>query len=184
MEELRITIIQTRLHWENPEANRLMFTRHLESIHEQTDIVVLPEMFATGFTMQAAANAETMNGETIAWMKKWAEKKNCVVTGSLIIADDEKYFNRLVWMKPDGNFMAYDKRHLFRLSGEEKFFAGGNKKLIAELNGWKICPMVCYDLRFPVWSRRTKNENYDVLIYLANWPERRIGAWKIGRAHV
>ena len=178
MEDLRITIIQTELHWKNPSANRQMFDNYFDSIIEPSDIIVLPEMFTTGFTMNAAANSETMGSETIVWMKSWSKKKNCVVTGSLIIKEDGKYFNRLIWMKPDGNSEAYDKRHLFRLSGEEKIFSHGNKKIITTVKGWKICPLVCYDLRFPVWSRRTAEENYDVLIYVANWPERRISAWK------
>lgn len=178
MEDLRITIIQTELHWENASANRLMFEKHFEDISQTTDIIVLPEMFTTGFTMNASSNAETMNGETVTWMRNHAQKKNCVITGSIIISEGGKYFNRLIWMKPDGNFESYDKRHLFRLSSEEKIFSQGNKKLIATVNGWKICPMVCYDLRFPVWSRRTVEENYDVLIYSANWPGRRIYAWQ------
>ena len=176
MQDLRITLIQTFLHWENPPANRQMFSKHLNSVIEETDIIVLPEMFSTGFTMNTAA-AESMDGETVKWLKLEAERKKCVIAGSLLVHDGEKYFNRLFWMKPDGNFLTYDKRHLFRLSGEEKIFTAGNKKLITELGGWKICPMVCYDLRFPVWSRRTPKEDYDVLIYSANWPQKRIAAW-------
>ena len=130
MEDLRITIIQTILHWENASANRLMFEKHFEKISHPSDLIVLPEMFTTGFTMNASANAETMSGETVTWMRGMAEKKNCVITGSIIIQENPNYFNRLIWMKPDGNFELYDKRHLFRLSGEEKIFAQGNKKLI------------------------------------------------------
>jgi predicted amidohydrolase len=178
MEELRITIIQAALHWENAAANRKMFESLLNKISRPTDLIVLPEMFTTGFTMNAIGNAETMDGETVQWMSEWSRKKNCAVTGSIIVQENRNYFNRLVWMKPDGSYDWYDKRHLFRLSGEEKVYSSGNKKLIVEINGWKIFPLVCYDLRFPVWSRRTAEENYDVLIYVANWPERRIGAWK------
>ena len=178
MEDLRITIIQTELHWENASANRQMFEKHFENSTPPADIIILPEMFTTGFTMNASANAETMDGETVDWMCNWSEKKNCIITGSIIIKDNSSYFNRLIWMKPDGNFETYDKRHLFRLSGEEKIFAAGEKKLIASAKGWKICPLICYDLRFPVWSRRTSQQDYDVLIYIANWPERRITAWK------
>lgn len=134
-------------------------------------------MFSTGFTMNTAV-AETMDGETVQWLKREAQRKKCVITGSLLISDAGKFFNRLFWFKPDGNFLTYDKRHLFRLSGEEKIFTAGNKKLITELNGWKICPLVCYDLRFPVWSRTAK-EDYDVLIYAANWPQKRINAWNL-----
>src|SRR5258705_7798596 len=155
-----------------------MFSNHFDSVREETDIIVLPEMFSTGFTMNAAV-AENMNGETVAWLKQQAQRKKCVITGSLLIQESGKYFNRLFWMKADGNFLTYDKRHLFRLSGEEKIFTAGNKKLIIELSGWKICPMVCYDLRFPVWSRRTPREDYDVLIYAANWPQKRIAAWNL-----
>ncbi|MBK5284025.1 MAG: amidohydrolase [Bacteroidia bacterium] len=176
--DLRITIIQTELYWEDPFANRQMFERYFDSIIEQTDIIVLPEMFTTGFTMNAIANAEEMKGETLLWMQSQAKKKNGVIIGSLIILEKGKYFNRLIWMKPDGESEWYDKRHLFRLSGEEKVFSHGNKKMFATVNGWKICPLICYDLRFPVWSRRTAKENYDVIIFTANWPERRINAWK------
>jgi predicted amidohydrolase len=178
MEDLKITIIQTTLYWENAAANRQLFEKHFAAIQEPTDIIVLPEMFTTGFTMHASANAETMDGETIDWLREWSKKKNSVITGSIIVKEHEKYFNRLIWMKPDGNFLAYDKRHLFRLSGEEEVFSAANKKLFIEIKDWKILPLICYDLRFPVWSRRTAEENYDVLIYVANWPERRISAWK------
>ena len=178
MEDLRITIIETGLHWENASANRKMFSNYFDAIQEPTDVIVLPEMFTTGFTMNASANCETMNGETMEWMQEWSKKKSCVITGSIIIMDNGKYFNRLIWMTPVGNPEFYDKRHLFRLSGEDKIFSHGNKKLIVTVKGWKIFPLICYDLRFPVWSRRTANENYDVLIYSANWPERRIAAWK------
>src|SRR5436190_1771573 len=178
MQDLRITLIQTSLHWENPAANRQMFSKYFDSIKEETDVIVLPKMFSTGFTMITAV-AESMNGETVTWLKQEAQRKKCIITGSLLILDSEKYFNRLFWMMPDGNFFTYDKRHLFRLSGEEKIFTAGNKKLIVELNGWKICPMVCYDLRFPVWSRRIVQEDYDVLIYAANWPQKRIAAWNM-----
>ena len=178
MQDLRITLIQTSLHWENPAANRQMFSGHFDAVKEETDIIVLPEMFSTGFTMNTAV-AETMTGETVAWLQQQAQRKKCVITGSLLVQDAGTFFNRLFWMKPDGNFLTYDKRHLFRLSGEEKIFSPGNKKLIVELKGWKICPLVCYDLRFPVWSRRTPAEDYDVLIYAANWPQKRIAAWNL-----
>ena len=137
MEDLRITLVQAELHWENPTSNRLMFEKHFSAFHEETDILVLPEMFTTGFTMNASANAETMNGETMEWMRIWTKKKECVILGSLIIRDNGRYFNRLIWMKPDGNFETYDKRHLFRLSGEEKVYSLGNKKLI-EIIGDKL----------------------------------------------
>jgi omega-amidase len=178
MEDLRITFIQTALYWENPAANRKMFEKLFDSITVQSDIIILPEMFTTGFTMNAASGAEAMNGETAQWMCRWAAKKNCVVTGSMIIRGNGKYFNRLLWTKPDGDVETYNKRHLFRLPGEEKVYSSGERKLITKIKGWKICPLICYDLRFPVWSRRTEKEDYDVLLYVANWPNRRINAWR------
>ena len=169
---LTVTIIQSNLHWENIDANLKMFSEKISSIKEKTDLIVLPEMFSTGFTMNNKPLAENMKGRTVGWMKQMAKEKNCVVTGSVIIEEKKKYYNRLIWMMPNGKFKTYDKRHLFRYAGEEKYYSAGKKKLIVELNGWKICPMVCYDLRFPVWIRN-KNKQYDVLLFVANWPERR-----------
>ena len=143
-----------------------------------TDLILIPEMFSTGFTMQAADYAQNMNGPAVSWMKAVARSKNAVVCGSLIITEKNKFFNRLVWMKPDGSFETYDKRHLFRMAHEEQTYTGGKRKIITVLKGWKICPLVCYDLRFPVWSRRTGKEDYDLLLYVANWPERRNHPWK------
>lgn len=189
MKDLKITIIQSNLHWENIDANLNMFSEKISSIKEATDLIVLPEMFSTGFTMNNKAVAEKMSGNTISWMKKMAQEKNCVLTGSLIIEENGKYFNRLVWMRADGSFETYDKRHLFRYANEQDYYTAGTKKLIVELNGWKICPMVCYDLRFPVWSRNkfTKDPStplgatadYDLLLFVANWPWRRNHPWKI-----
>jgi omega-amidase len=176
-EKLNITLVQPSLHWENSDANLELFTGKINAIKEETDLILLPEMFSTGFSMQAASLAETMDGKSVSWMRKMAKEKNAVVAGSLMIADEGKYYNRLIWMKPDGNVFTYDKRHLFRLAGEEKIFTPGEKKLIVDLKGWKILPLVCFDLRFPVWSRRTKKENYDLALYVANWPERRVAAW-------
>lgn len=172
MQDLRITIIQANLHWENIEANLQMFSEKISSIQEETDLIVLPEMFSTGFTMNNKPLAEKIGGRTFEWMKKSAKEKNCVVTGSIIIEDNERYFNRLIWMRPDGLYYTYDKRHLFRYANEQDHYSAGRKKLIVELKGWKICPMICYDLRFPVWIRN-KNNEYDILIFVANWPERR-----------
>ena len=154
-----------------------MFDRKISGLKEETDLIVLPEMFSTGFTMNASALAETMDGASIAWMRKTAAKKNCAITGSLIISENGNFYNRLIWMKPDGNFFQYDKRHLFRLAHEEQTYAPGKSRLLIEMKGWKIFPLVCFDLRFPVWSRRTKESGYDVLLYVANWPERRVTAW-------
>jgi len=182
--DLKVTIVQTNLAWENVDANLSSFSQKLESLEpSSTDLIVLPEMFSTGFTMNASAVAEPMNGKAVEWMAKTAAQKNCVLTGSLVIKDDGNYYNRLIWMRPDGMHETYDKRHTFRMAEENKTYASGDKKLIVELAGWKICPLVCYDLRFPVWSRNTGN--YDCLIYVANWPERRSYAWRhllIGRA--
>jgi predicted amidohydrolase len=185
--DLKVTIVQTTLAWENVDANLTTFSQKLESIEpSSTDLIVLPEMFSTGFTMNASTLAEPMSGKTVEWMAKTAEQKNAVITGSCIIKDSGKYYNRLIWMRPDGTHEYYDKRHTFRIAEENKTYASGDKKLIVELAGWKICPLVCYDLRFPVWSRNIANSSfYDCLIYVANWPDRRSYAWRhllIGRA--
>jgi len=172
MKDLNISIIQSNLHWEDINENIKMFSQKISSIQEKTDLIVLPEMFSTGFTMNNKPLAEKMNGKTFEWMKKMAKEKNCVLTGSIIIEENGTYFNRLIWMRADGTFETYDKRHLFRYAHEQDHYTAGNKKLIVELNGWKICPQICYDLRFPVWIRN-RNKEYDVLIFVANWPERR-----------
>lgn len=177
MSDLKITLIQTVLHWENIPKNLDMFSAKIASIKEQTDLILLPEMFSTGFSMHPGKLAEKMEGKSMQWMKAEAAKKNCVIAGSMIIEEKGKYFNRLVWMRPDGTYETYDKRHLFRYGKEHEHYAAGSKRLIVELKGWKICPMVCYDLRFPVWSRN-KNAEYNLLIYVANWPERRNHPWK------
>ena len=153
-----------------------MFTGMLEPLAGQTDLVILPEMFTTGFSMNASALAEGMNGRTMYWLKAQAQKLDAVVTASFIALEKDRYFNRLVWMKPDGSYECYDKRHLFTLAGEQEVYQPGQKRLVTTWRGWKICPLICYDLRFPVWSRN--NENFDLLIYTANWPERRNFHWK------
>lgn len=186
MEKLIFTTIQTDLHWENKRANLEMLEKKILSITEKTNIVLLPEMFSTGFSMQPELFAETMEGETINWMKDIAQKKNIILGGSIIAADGENYLNRFIWMQPDGRFGCYDKRHCFALAGEDLHYASGNKRTIASVGGWKINLQICYDLRFPVWSRQQlkadeQNEvspEYDVLVYVANWPERRSHAWK------
>ena len=186
MQILTCTLIQTKLFWEDAAANRKMFEEKTNSIKERTEVVILPEMFSTGFSMKPEALAETMNGETVAWMKHTASRKKIILTGSLMIKEDDNYYNRLIWMLPNGNYGWYDKRHLFAYGDEHNHYSAGNKRLIASVKGWKINLQVCYDLRFPVWSRQTPSpENgydaemeYDVLIYVANWPERRSLAWK------
>ncbi len=186
MSSLTITLIQPNLVWENKKANLDMLAQKIESIQEKTEVVILPEMFSTGFSMQPKLLAETMTGETIEWMKKIASSKKIIFTGSVIIEEDGKYFNRLVWMLPNGEYGVYDKRHLFAYADEHNHYSAGNKRLIAQVKGWKINLQVCYDLRFPVWARQSpppggeagRELEYDLLVYVANWPERRITAWK------
>jgi predicted amidohydrolase len=176
MQDLKVTLIQSDLHWKSPQANLAMFEEKIWKIKEPTDLVILPEMFNTGFTMDAKEVAEPMNFQTYKWMKQMAAQTKAVVTGSVIIREEENYYNRLLWMEPDGNCSFYNKRHLFRMAEENKVFTAGDKKLIKQIKGWKICPLICYDLRFPVWSRNVNNE-YDLLIYVANWPQARSSAW-------
>lgn len=172
---MKISLIQTSLIWENPAANRNNFEKLIHSIAESTDIIVLPEMFASGFTMKPELAAETMDGATIAWMKEMAITKGSAITGSLVIEENGNYYNRLLFVLPDGKIKYYDKRHLFSLAGEDKAYTAGTEKLIVEYRGWRICPLVCYDLRFPVFSRNT--EAFDLLLYVANWPSTRLVAW-------
>ncbi|MDG3583125.1 amidohydrolase [Galbibacter pacificus] len=174
---LKIALIQASLAWENPQENRLLLEEKIMEVNAGTDVVVLPEMFNSGFTMNAQKVFETMDGKTLARMKKLAIKKNTAITGSLVIKEKGKFYNRLVFVKPDASVITYDKRHTFTLAGEHKVYAAGTQKIIIEYKGWKICPLVCYDLRFPVWARNT--ENYDVLLYVANWPKKRINTWDI-----
>ena len=182
MQPLTITLIQTNLHWENKAANLLMLEQKIKSMEERTEIIVLPEMFSTGFSMNAKALAEDMDGETFNWIKRVAAENKVILTGSLIIKENENFYNRLIWMLPNGQYGVYDKRHLFGFGNETEHYSAGNKRLIASVKGWKINLQICYDLRFPVWARQkpaNKNEaEYDVLIYVANWPERRSHAWK------
>jgi len=177
MSTLSITGIQTKLYWEDKKANLQMFEEKILSISKPTEVVVLPEMFSTGFSMRPEKLAETMEGETLRWMKRMASAKGIVLTGSVIIEESSQYFNRLVWMLPNGDVGYYDKRHLFAYADEDQHYSAGSKRLIASVNGWKINLLVCYDLRFPVWSRQDQ-ARYDVLIYVANWPDRRIRAWR------
>ncbi len=174
-DELKIAIVQSDLIWENPEQNRKHFSEKIESISEPVDMVVLPEMFTTGFTMNASEVAETMGGDTVEWMKQEALKHGAAIVGSIIISEANTYYNRLLFVEPTGKITIYNKRHTFTLVGEDKVFTAGNEKVIIAYKGWSICPLVCYDLRFPVWARNT--ENYDVLVYVANWPKPRVSAW-------
>jgi predicted amidohydrolase len=212
MSTLTITGIQTPLHWEDASANRKMFEEKIRQL-QKTEVVILPEMFSTGFSMQTEKLAEKMDGPAVAWMKKISAEKKIILTGSLIIEDEGNYYNRLVWMLPNGLYGIYDKRHLFAYGQEDQHYTPGNKRLIASVKGWKINLLVCYDLRFPVWSRQRPADSsladlvasemeardlplappeesgstatapdhepeYDLLVYVANWPERRNHAWK------
>jgi omega-amidase len=183
MQDLNVTLIQANLFWENPNNNLKHFEILLERV-SKTDLIVLPEMFTTGFTMESKNFADFMEGKSVNWMRNQAEKIQAVITGSLIIEEDGKYFNRLIWMQPDGDLNYYDKRHLFSLAGEDKHYTAGNRKIFPEVNEWKILPLICYDLRFPVWSRQSPPftelgaHPYDLLLYVANWPDRRIYAWQ------
>lgn len=182
MQPITVTLIQTKLFWEDKSANLQMLEEKIKGIQERTEIVVLPEMFSTGFSMQPEKLAEKMNGETTAWMKRVAAAQKIILTGSVIIEEEGKYYNRLIWMLPNGQFGIYDKRHRFAFAKEDEHYTAGNKRLIAQVNGWKINLQVCYDLRFPIWARQQQSEEgeaeYDLLIYVANWPQRRSHAWK------
>jgi predicted amidohydrolase len=178
MNNLNVTIIQTNLFWENSAKNIAHFDAKINAIKEPTDIIILPEMFTTGFTMNQQLFAEDHGGNGLQWMIQKAKEKNCVITGSIAVKDHNKFYNRLYWAKPDGSYEFYDKRHLFKIGNEDQHYSAGNKKLIIEYKGWKICPLICYDLRFPVWSRNKKDTTYDVLIYVANWPQIRSYPWK------
>lgn len=173
--ELHIAGIQTDLFWENPSKNLAFFEEKIDSLPEKTDLVVLPEMFTSGFTMTPENVAEKISGKTVCWMQEIATKKQLAITGSIVIKEKNNYYNKLIFIHPSGKIETYDKRHSFTLAGEDKVYNSGNKKLIVEYKGWKICPLICYDLRFPVWARNT--ENYDLLIFVANWPNTRIKAW-------
>jgi omega-amidase len=198
MSTLTITVIQSNLHWEDKSANLAMFEEKINSIKDKTEIVVLPEMFSTGFSMEPSKLAETMEGETLQWMKRMAAQKKIILTGSVIIKEEfgqaaqsgqTSYYNRLIWMLPNGQYGSYDKRHRFAFAGEDLHYTAGSKRLIASVKGWKINLLICYDLRFPVWARQTpapiqdreegeSEPEFDLLIYVANWPEKRIHAWK------
>jgi omega-amidase len=194
---MKVTLIQTSLHWEDREKNLAHFDSLIHSIKEESDLIVLPEMFTTGFSMNPEKVAEATNGETLKWLKTKAKEKNAVVTGSVAVEEKGKYYNRLFWVDPSGEFKTYDKRHLFRMAKEDNHYTAGTEKITGLIKNWKIRPLICYDLRFPVWSRNkfmqgggsgqsTVNSGqsavgsweYDVLIYVANWPEVRNYPWK------
>ena len=170
-----VSLIQSDIIWEDKNSNLKKYQEQIDKI-ESTELIVLPEKFTTGFSMSPKDISEKMNGETIQWMKQNAHKMNSAICGSIIIEESGKYFNRFIWINPDGSIHHYDKRHLFSYAGENDNYTPGDSKIIIEYKGWKICPLICYDLRFPVWSRNS--EEYDLLIYVANWPSKRKFAWR------
>ena len=179
MRDLTVTLLQTELHWQDPAANRAMFAALIAEQAAKTNLIVLPEMFTTGFTMDASANSEPTDGPTTAWLQQMATKHNVAICGSLIVNEatngKQHFYNRLLWAAADGSMQSYDKRHLFRMADEDQHYTAGTERLIVELNGWRICPLICYDLRFPVWSRGSNQ--FDLLLYVANWPAPRQSAW-------
>ncbi|MGD2272342.1 MAG: amidohydrolase [Desulfobacterales bacterium] len=178
MPDLKITLIQTELFWEDIQANLEHFDQQIDSIAEDTDLIVLPEMFTTGFSMNAAPLAQHMTGTAVKWLQNKTKQKGVDIVGSIIAIEKHKYFNRLLWAKPDGQLIHYDKKHLFRMLGEEKVYSAGDKNITVALRGWKIRPFICYDLRFPAWTRNT-GMAYDVAIFIANWPKKRASHWKV-----
>jgi len=176
MQDLKVTLVQADLAWHDAEANLGRFGAVIGSLTGKTDLVVLPEMFTTGFTMEAREHAEDMSGRTVARLLEWSRTIDADVTGSVIVRESGRYYNRLVWARPDGRIVTYDKRHLFRMAGEQGVYSAGDKKILVELKGWKLRPLICYDLRFPVWSRNVNNE-YDAAVYVANWPAQRSLHW-------
>ncbi|HEY8011996.1 MAG TPA: amidohydrolase [Rudaea sp.] len=184
MTPIRVSLVQGATRWHDAAANRDYYGAFARALKGQTDLIVLPETFTSGFTNETLHQAETMQGDSVAWLKALAQEVGATITGSMVIRDGERYFNRLVWMRPDGTFDIYDKRHLFRMAKEHERYAGGDTRLIVELNGWRICPMVCYDLRFPVWTRNRHGKSasdrfdYDLAIFVANWPTPRRQPWR------
>jgi len=185
---MNITLLQPDLYWHDPVANRAMLEERIFALPEPTDLIVLPEMFTTGFTMDVRTVAEPMNLTTFRWLKQMAAQTGAVVTGSYVVREGPTFYNRLVWMQPDGEFDVYDKRHLFRMAGEDTIYTAGTRRIVKEWKGWHICPLICYDLRFPVWSRNTNLRSpvteatdfqYDLLLYVANWPAPRRNAWNV-----
>jgi len=175
MQDLKVAIVQSQLEWEQPEKNRIHFSNVISDISQEVDLIVLPEMFTTGFSMSPEKCAEPMDGETTQWMKHMAMEKNSALCGSLIIAENGKYYNRFLFVTPEGVISTYNKRHLFTLAGEHETYEQGKELVMIHYKGWKIRPQICYDLRFPVFVRNT--DAYDLLIFVANWPETRVNAW-------
>ena len=182
-DDLRVSLIQAETVWHDPAANREMYGAAARTLAGTTDLIVLPETFTTGFSNDAVEQAETMDGSSVRWLQKLAAELDTVITGSLVIREGDAVFNRLLWMRPDGSHAQYDKRHLFRMAGEHQCYSAGRERLLVELNGWRICPQVCYDLRFPVflrnrWHPVSDHYDYDLLLFVANWPQPRREAWR------
>lgn len=182
MKNLNVTYIQSELYWEDVDKNLSHFSEKINTLKEPTDLIILPEMFTTGFSMNSKQLAEKEDGKTLQWLRQQSASNDALIIGSIIIAENNLYYNRLIAMYPDGTYNTYDKRHLFRMAQEDHHYASGSKRLIITHKGWRICPLICYDLRFPVWSRNNNGKNndtvYDCLIYIANWPKPRNDAWK------
>lgn len=174
-QHLTIALIQSQLHWEAPEKNRTMFEEKIDSISTKVDMIVLPEMFTSGFTMTPDHIDSGEGRKTLGWMLQMAQKTNAAIVGSQVFSENENYYNRLFFVTPTGDVNTYDKKHTFTLAGEDKVYTAGNEKVLIDFRGFKFCPLICYDLRFPVWARNV--EGFDALIYVANWPKTRIGAW-------
>ncbi len=176
MSALNVSLVQSDLAWHDPERNRTQLGRCIERVASTSDVIVLPEMFTTGFSMDAASLAEPMSGPSVTWLRAQAEASDAAVCGSLIVVEDGHYFNRFCWATPDGELRTYDKRHLFRMAGEDEHYASGEQRCTVDFRGFRILPLICYDLRFPVWSRNT--QEYDLMIVVANWPTPRRNAWQ------
>jgi predicted amidohydrolase len=175
--DLSLTLIQPDIVWEDKGANLAHYTSMIEGITDRCEVVLLPEMFSTGFSMAPERLAEPMSGDTVSWMKALARQRRIILAGSLIIEEGGQYFNRFLWVQPDGVVHSYDKRHLFAFAGEDAHYSRGEGRVVVQVKGWKILLQVCYDLRFPVWARNRHKDPYDLLLYVANWPERRSAAW-------
>lgn len=182
MQNLKIAYLQSDLVWENPMLNRELFEKKISELTDRHDLIVLPETFTTGFPVDPVLFAETIDGETIKWMRKMAKESGAVITGSFLLKDKGSFYNSLIWMNPEGNFERYDKRHVFSMGGEDKNITKGSRKVVVSLKGWRICPLICYDLRFPVWSKNRLDSSgrfeYDLAIYVANWPSQRSYPWE------
>lgn len=175
---LRISLVQSNLYWEQAVKNKVHFSNLIAPLAGNTDLIILPEMFTTGFTMNPLELAEEMEGPTLLWMQEHASRLGSAIVGSIVVVENSKFYNRLVWVFPDGTYQHYDKRHLFSMADEPKHYTAGNEKVVIDYLGWKICPLICYDLRFPVYSRNNQEQPFDLMLYVANWPEARSYPWK------